>query len=99
MRSFFGFDPATIVHAASDTVTYASETGIVYQFKLNTVYDEAAGAISINPSDVLKWRYTTKRSRDGQANNTYWLGFESSPISGRTTCTLRTTAATSSALT
>lgn len=80
VRSFFAFDPATIVHAATDTVTYASETGIVYQFKLNTVYDEAAGTISINPGDVLKWRYTTKRSRDGKANNTYWLGFESSPI-------------------
>ncbi len=80
LRGFFAFDPATIVHAATDTVTYASEAGIVYQFKLNTTYDAAAGTISVNPSDVFKWRYTTQRSRDGEADNTYWLGFESSPI-------------------
>ncbi|MEG1547288.1 MAG: PQQ-binding-like beta-propeller repeat protein [Clostridia bacterium] len=79
-RSFKAFDAATLVHAGSDMVTYASESGIIYQFKLNTVYDEQAGTISVNPTDIMKWRYTTERSRKGLENNTYWLGFESSPI-------------------
>lgn len=77
-RGFFAFDPATLVHAESDTVTYASECGIVYQFKLNTQYDEAAGTISIAPSNIMKWRYTTDRSR--QSSSKYWLGIESSPV-------------------
>ncbi len=83
LRKFKAFDPGTLVHADSDTVTYASESGIIYQFQLNTVYDEAAGTISVNPTRILKWRYTTARSRTGLDNNTYWLGFESSPIMWR----------------
>jgi len=79
LRSFRAFDPATLVHAATDTVTYASESGIIYQMKLNTVYDEVAGTISIDPSDILKWRYTTERSREN-GTSAYWLGFESSPV-------------------
>lgn len=82
IRSFFAFDPATLVHAESDTITYASEAGIIYQFKLNTEYDETAGTISVNPSDVLKWRYSTTRTRNG-GSGSYWLGFESSPIMWR----------------
>lgn len=79
LRSFLAFDPATLVHAGTDTVTYASESGIIYQFKLNTLYDETAGTISIDPSNILKWRYTTERSRES-GTRAYWLGFESSPV-------------------
>lgn len=79
LRGFLAFDAATLVHAAADTVTYASETGIIYQMKLNTSYDESAGTISVNPTNILKWRYTTERSREG-GTGAYWLGFESSPV-------------------
>ncbi len=79
LRSFVAFDPATLVHAKSDTVTYASETGIIYQMKLNTAYDQSAGTISVNPGNILKWRYSTDRTRKG-GTNSYWLGFESSPV-------------------
>jgi len=79
IRSFFAFDPATLVHVDSDTITYASECGIIYQFKLNTQYDEAAGTISIKPDNILKWRYSTKRTRNNGTKD-YWLGFESSPV-------------------
>lgn len=79
LRSFFAFDPATLVHAKSDTVTYASEAGIIYQMKLNAAYDPNAGTVSVNPSNMLKWRYTTERTRAGGTDN-YWLGFESSPV-------------------
>lgn len=79
LRSFKAFDGATIVHGPTDTVTYASECGVIYQFKLNTKYDESAGTISIDPSNMLKWRYTTERTRS-HGTSSYWLGFEASPI-------------------
>ncbi|MBQ9833158.1 MAG: PQQ-like beta-propeller repeat protein, partial [Clostridia bacterium] len=78
-RSFSAFDPASLIHAESDTLTYAAENGIVYQMKLNTDYDAANGTISISPSDTVKMRYSTSRTRNG-GTASYWLGFESSPV-------------------
>jgi len=84
-RTWQAFDPSTIVHAATDTITYASETNVIYQFTLNTKYDAQAGTISINPSDIFKWKYTTDRSRkvysskSDPANTEVYLGIESSP--------------------
>ncbi|MCL2695777.1 MAG: pyrrolo-quinoline quinone [Clostridiales bacterium] len=85
-RSWVAYDPSTIVHAGTDSVTYASETNIIYQFTLNTRYDREAGTVSIAPSDIFKWKYTTDRSRaaykdDKDPDNTKpYLGFESSPV-------------------
>ncbi|MDO4568448.1 MAG: PQQ-binding-like beta-propeller repeat protein [Clostridia bacterium] len=79
LRNFKGFDAATLVHAESDSVTYPSETGIIYRFRLNTQFDMEAGTISVNPSDMLKWRYTTERTRQG-GTGSYWLGMETSLI-------------------
>ncbi len=78
-RSFSAFDPASLIHAESDTLTYAAENGIVYQMDLSTNYDAQNGTISINPSDIVKMRYSTSRTRDG-GSSSYWLGFESSPV-------------------
>ncbi len=85
-RSWQAFDPSTIVNAATDTVTYASETGIIYQFALNSQYDAQTGAVSVNPSDVFQWKYTTARSRavytsvNDPDDTKPYLGFESSPV-------------------
>lgn len=85
-RTWQAFDPSTIVHAPTDSVTYASEAGIIYQFTLNTKYDENNGDISVKPSDILKWKYTTERSRaaytsqSDPANTEVYLGIESSPV-------------------
>lgn len=79
LRSFKGFDAATLVDAATDSVTYASETGIIYRFRLNTNFDKVNGTISISPDNILKWRYTTERTRTGGSSK-YWLGFETSPV-------------------
>lgn len=78
-RTFMAYDPATLIHAESDTLTYAAENGIVYQMQLNTNYDAQNGTISINPSNTVKMRYTTSRTREG-GTDSYWLGFESSPV-------------------
>ncbi|MCL2672228.1 MAG: PQQ-binding-like beta-propeller repeat protein [Clostridiales bacterium] len=85
-RDWIAYDPSTIVHAATDTVTYAAETNVIYQFTLNTRYDAQTGSISVNPTDIFKWKYTTNRSRAAYTsgadpgNNKVYLGFESSPI-------------------
>ncbi len=86
-RTWQAFDPSTIVHAGTDSVTYAAESNLIYQFTLNSKYDEQAGTFSINPSDIFKWKYSTEKSRavykdsgSDPENTKPYLGFESSPV-------------------
>ena len=68
------FDSSALVDAASDTLIYPGENGVLYLIRLGTVYDENAGTLSISPSDVVKWRYMGTRTNVAS----YWLGMESS---------------------
>ncbi|MEE0204270.1 MAG: PQQ-binding-like beta-propeller repeat protein [Oscillospiraceae bacterium] len=68
------FDGSALVDAETDTLIYPGENGILYLIHLNTTYDSKAGTISIDPDEVVKWRYATNR------NDRYWLGMESSPV-------------------
>ena len=68
------FDSSALVDAETDTLIYPGENGILYLMKLNTVYDEQAGTLSINPNKVVKWRYNGTRSN----SETYWWGMEDS---------------------
>ena len=68
------FDSSPLIDAASDTLIYPGENGILYLIRLNTNYDEAAGTLSMEPSDVIKWHYYGNRS--SQAN--FWVGMEDS---------------------
>ena len=45
-------DSSPIVNAASDTLIYPNENGMIYTVKLNTVFDKAAGTVSISPETV-----------------------------------------------
>lgn len=77
LRNLSYFDSSALVDAETDTLIYPGENGVVYTMKLNTQYDEAAGTLSIDPSEIVKWRYEGKRSnQDGK----YWLGVEDSAI-------------------
>ncbi|PWM21548.1 MAG: pyrrolo-quinoline quinone [Clostridiales bacterium] len=77
MRSWCAFDSSALVDAETDTLIYPGENGVCYFVRLGTQYDEAAGTLTINPSDVVKWRYSGSRSSVG---NKFWLGIEGSPI-------------------
>ena len=68
------FDSSALVDAETDTLIQPGENGILYLIKLNTSYDKSTGKLSINPKNVVKWRYKGKR------NNTqnYWVGMEDS---------------------
>lgn len=70
------FDGSALVDAETDRLIYPGESGILYIMKLNTNYDEKAGTLSINPSELVKWRYNGTRS----TKETFWLGMEDSAI-------------------
>ena len=73
-RIFHGFDSSAIVHKDTDTLIQPGENGILYTMKLNT--RQNALGVSIDPSEVLKLRYTTNRSSEAK----YWLGMEDSAV-------------------
>ncbi len=68
------FDSSPLVDAASDTLIYPGESGILYLIHLNSKYDAAAGTVSIDPDQVVKWRYTGTRT----SGASYWVGMETS---------------------
>ena len=68
------YDSAPLVDAETDTLIWPGENGLLYTFRLNTVYDRAAGTISVNPDAPVQTRYRAARS----SKDTYWLGYESS---------------------
>ena len=82
LRDWHAYDSAPLVNAATDTLIYPGENGILYTIKLNTVFDETTGQLSMNPSDVVKMRYVGTRSTYPASTNTssnkYWLGYETS---------------------
>ena len=73
-RQCFFFDSSALVDARTDTLIYPGESGILYLIHLNTAYDETAGTISVNPDQVVKWKYMGTRT----SSQEYWLGMEDS---------------------
>lgn len=71
-RSWCAFDSAPLVNAQTDTIIWPGESGMLYTIKLNSVYDKAAGTVSVSPETTVKARYTTNLNRT--------LGFESSAV-------------------
>jgi hypothetical protein len=68
-RSWHMFDSSPLVDAETDTLIYPGENGILYLAKLNSVYDEAAGTVKVDP-EIVRWRYSADRGM--------WLGMEDS---------------------
>lgn len=72
-RGWYMFDSSPLVSAETDQLIYPGESGILYIIHLNTKYDEANGTLSVDPDNIVKWKY--KGTRTGSK---YWLGVESS---------------------
>lgn len=70
------FDSAPLIDAETDQLIYPGENGVLYIIKLNSVYDASTGELSVNPSNVVKWRYYGTRS----STASYWLGMEDSLV-------------------
>lgn len=80
-RSWYAYDSAPLVDADTDTLIYPGENGVIYTMKLNTVFDPTLGSISVNPSNVVKFRYDSNNSYekiDIVDSAHKWLGYEGS---------------------
>lgn len=75
-RNFSAFDSSALVCAETDQLIYPGENGVLYIIHLNTNYNETTGELSVNPDNVVKWKYKGVRSSGGQ----YWLGMEDSAV-------------------
>ena len=69
------FDSSPLVDAASDTLIWPGENGILYLIRLNTDYDPEKGTLLIDPDRFVRWRYYSTRAGDG----VFWPGMEDSP--------------------
>ena len=74
--SWSAFDSSALVDAETDQLIYPGENGVIYIEKLNTVYDEAAGTISIRPEET-KFTFTSSTA------DRYYYGMEDSAIAWR----------------
>lgn len=72
-RGWHMFDSSPLVSAETDQLIYPGENGILYIIHLNTKYNEKTGELSVEPDNIVKWKYDTSRS-----GSRYWLGVESS---------------------
>ena len=72
-RGWYMFDSSPLVSADTDQLIYPGECGILYIIHLNTKYDEANGTLSVDPDNIVKWKYNGVRT-----GSKYWLGVESS---------------------
>lgn len=72
-RGWHMFDSSTLVSAETDQLIYPGENGILYIIHLNTKYNEQTGELSVDPDNIVKWKYNGVRS-----GSRYWLGVESS---------------------
>lgn len=72
-RGWHMFDSSPLVSADTDQLIYPGENGILYIIHLNTKYNEQTGELSIDPDNIVKWKYNGVRT-----GSKYWLGVESS---------------------
>ncbi len=72
-RGWHMFDSSPLVSAETDQLIYPGENGILYIIHLNTKYNEQTGELSVDPDNIVKWKYNGTRS-----GSRYWLGVESS---------------------
>lgn len=72
-RGWHMFDSSPLVSAEPDQLIYPGENGILYIIHLNTKYNEQTGELSVDPDNIVKWKYNGVRS-----GSRYWLGVESS---------------------
>ncbi len=80
-RKWYAYDSAPLIDAKTDTLIYPGENGIVYTMKLNTEYNPEIGSITVNPSNVVKFRYDCNNIYDDidVADSTHkWQGYEGS---------------------
>ncbi|MDY2983199.1 MAG: pyrrolo-quinoline quinone [Eubacteriales bacterium] len=80
-RHWYAYDSAPLIDEKTDTLIWPGENGILYTVKLNTNFDRQNGIISVNPGNMVKFRYDSNISYTAldKADSTHkWLGYEGS---------------------
>ena len=78
LRSTVGFfDSSPMVDAETDTLIWPGENGVIYMIHLNAAWDPKSGKLTLDPGNVVKWRYKGLRSALNGYDR-YWLGIEDS---------------------
>lgn len=76
------YDSSPLIDAATDTLIEPGENGVLYTVKLNTVYDPAAGTVTMDPDPIVKYTYTTPRNEAALGGDGIW-GMENSAVGWR----------------
>ncbi len=63
-RTFHAYDSSPVIDAATDTLLYPGENGVLYTIKLNTRYDSKAGTLSVAPENAVDYTYSTARATE-----------------------------------
>ena len=81
-RTWHAYDSSPIIDPVTDTLIYPGENGVIYTLKLNTVYNEEKGTVSINPTDLVKFSFDIpdKYSENGtlwgsECSGSVWKGY------------------------
>lgn len=75
-RTFHAYDSSPVIDAATDTLFYPGENGVLYTVKLNTQYDSASGTLSVAPEHVADYTYSTARATE----EAFTWGMENSSV-------------------
>lgn len=82
-RNWQAYDSSPLISADADTLIQPGENGVLYMVKLNTTYDAATGAVSLNPDPVVKYRYTSTMNRSRETDAGGRWGTEDSVVAWR----------------
>ena len=77
------YDSSPLVSAEADTLIQPGENGVLYTVKLNTSYNPATGAVSINPEPIVKYRYTSEMNKSRDTKKGGRWGTEDSIVAWR----------------
>lgn len=81
-RDWQAYDSSPLISAATDTLIQPGENGVIYFCKLNTVYDDQAGTLSMDDDpEKVKYRYSTPRNEAADDNGRW--GIENSAVAWR----------------
>jgi outer membrane protein assembly factor BamB len=82
-RKWQAYDSSALIDAETDTLIEPGENGILYTVKLNTVYDEDAGTVTMDPDELVKYRYTSSRNKNADKGAGGRWGIENSAVAWR----------------
>lgn len=57
-RIWHAYDSSPIIDTWTDTLIQPGENGVIYTMRLNTHYDRESGALSVDPDEVVKFKFT-----------------------------------------